>query len=138
MPEPIKVNHIAVVVDDMDTALNFWRDAFGLPLGHTEDNVEEAVRIAFLPIGESEIELIEPTTNDSGVAKYLQKKGAGLHHICIEVDDIAASMMHLKTNGVELINETPRERPNGTLYAFVHPKSTAGVLLELYQLSDRD
>ncbi|MCA9904138.1 MAG: VOC family protein, partial [Anaerolineae bacterium] len=80
------------------------------------------------------IELIQPTTDDSGVAKYLAKKGAGLHHLCIEVEDIAAALAHIAASGAELINETPRTRPDGTRYAFVHPKSTGGVLLELYQL----
>jgi methylmalonyl-CoA/ethylmalonyl-CoA epimerase len=129
-----KINHIAIVVEDVNTALTFWRDALGLPLQHTERNAEEAVDIAFLPAGESEVELIAPISPDSGVAKYLAKKGAGLHHLCLEVDDIAACMERLKTQGVELINDTPKTRPEGTKYAFVHPKSTGGVLLELYEL----
>jgi methylmalonyl-CoA/ethylmalonyl-CoA epimerase len=131
---PIKVNHIAIVVEDVNTALHFWRDAFGLPLQKTERNDEEAVEIAFLPVGDSEIELIAPTTTDSGVAKYLAKKGAGLHHICLEVEDIQGAMQQLRERGAELINETPKTRHDGTLYAFVHPRSTGGVLLELYQL----
>ncbi len=131
---PIKINHVAIVVEDVREALTFWRDALGLPLQHTEINDAEAVEIAFLPIGEGEIELIQPTTDDSGVAKYLAKKGAGLHHLCIEVDDITAALARIAESGAELINETPRTRPDGTRYAFVHPKSTGGVLLELYQL----
>ncbi|MCL4250992.1 MAG: methylmalonyl-CoA epimerase [Anaerolineae bacterium] len=131
---PIKINHVAIVVEDVREALTFWRDALGLPLQHTEINDAEAVEIAFLPIGEGEIELIQPTTDDSGVAKYLAKKGAGLHHLCIEVDDITAALARITDSGAELINETPRTRPDGTRYAFVHPKSTGGVLLELYQL----
>lgn len=130
---PIKINHIAVVVDDVQAALGFWHEALGIPLAHVEHNEAEAVDIAFLPLGEGEIELIAPFTADSGVAKYLAKKGAGLHHLCIDVDDIAAALDRLKERGVELINEEPRQRPDGTLYAFVHPKSTGGVLLELYQ-----
>jgi methylmalonyl-CoA/ethylmalonyl-CoA epimerase len=131
---PIQVNHIAVVVEDIDTALSFWRDALGLPLSHQEDNPDEAVKIAFLPIGDSEIELLQPTTGDSGIAKYVAKKGTGLHHICIEVENIEDSISQLKAKDTELINETPRTRPDGTRYAFVHPKSTGGVLLELYEL----
>lgn len=131
---PIKINHVAIVVEDVREALIFWRDALGLPLQHTEINDAEAVEIAFLPIGEGEIELIQPTTDDSGVAKYLAKKGAGLHHLCIEVEDITAALARIAESGAELINETPRTRPDGTRYAFVHPKSTGGVLLELYQL----
>ena len=131
---PIKINHVAVVVEDVQAAIGFWRDALGLPLQHTERNEAEAVEIAFLPVGEGEIELIQPITEDSGVAKYLAKKGAGLHHLCIEVEDIAAALARIAASGAELINESPRTRPDGTRYAFVHPKSTGGVLLELYQL----
>ncbi len=130
----MKINHIAIVVEDVDVARQFWEVALGLEVQHTERNEEEAVEIAFLPTGESEIELIAPITDDSGVAKYLAKKGAGLHHLCLEVDDIAARLEHLKAHNVELINDTPKTRPDGTKYAFVHPRSTGGVLLELYEL----
>lgn len=133
---PIKVNHIAIVVEDVNNALTFWRDALGLNLEHTERNDDEAVEIAFMPLGDSEIELISPTTGDSGVAKYMAKKGAGLHHLCIEVEDIQATMERLIEHSIELINEVPKTRPNGTKYAFIHPKSTGGVLLELYELPD--
>lgn len=131
---PVKINHIAIVVENVDEALRFWRDALGLPLHHVEHNEAEAVDIAFLPVGEGEIELIAPFTEDSGVAKYLAKRGAGLHHLCLEVDDIEAALRALAEQGAELINETPRARPDGTRYAFVHPRSTGGVLLELYEL----
>jgi methylmalonyl-CoA/ethylmalonyl-CoA epimerase len=131
---PVKINHVAIVVPDVEAALRFWRDALGLPLAHTEDNEAEAVKIAFLPVGEGEIELIAPTTADSGVARYLAKTGGGLHHICVEVEDIDASLKQIAANGAELINAEARTRPDGTRYAFVHPKSTGGVLLELYQL----
>ncbi|NWF68417.1 MAG: methylmalonyl-CoA epimerase [Chloroflexi bacterium] len=132
----MKINHIAIVVEDVNAALTFWRDALGLPLQHTERNDGEAVEIAFLPMEghQGEIELIAPITPDSGVAKYLAKKGAGLHHICLEVPDVAAKLEELKSKGIELINDSAKTRPDGTLYAFVHPKSTGGVLLELYQL----
>lgn len=133
---PVKINHVAVVVEDVNAALAFWRDALGLPTTHVEHNEDEQVDIAFLPIGEGEIELIAPFTTDSGVAKYLAKKGQGLHHLCIDVDNIDGVMERLKAAGIELINETPRTRPDGkTRYAFVHPKSTGGVLLELYERS---
>jgi methylmalonyl-CoA/ethylmalonyl-CoA epimerase len=131
---PIKINHIAVVVPDVQAALGFWQRALGLSLSHIERNEGEAVEIAFLPVGDSEIELIAPVTEDSGVAKFLANKGAGLHHLCIEVDDIEASMAQLAANGAQLINESPRTRDDGTRYAFVHPKSTGGVLVELYEL----
>ena len=130
---PIKINHIAIVVEDVQAALGFWHEALGVPLDHVEHNEGEAVDIAFLPLGDGEIELIAPYTDDSGVAKYLAKKGPGLHHLCIDVDDIGAALDQLKARGIELINEEPRLRPDGTRYAFVHPKSTGGVLLELYE-----
>jgi methylmalonyl-CoA/ethylmalonyl-CoA epimerase len=132
---PIKVNHIAVVVHDLDKALLFWRDALRLPLQRTERNESEAVEIAFMPVGDTEIELFAPTTDDSGVAKYLAKTGGGLHHICLEVEDIEASMAHLQAQGIELINTEPRTRPDGIRYCFVHPKSAGGVMVELYEMS---
>ena len=130
----IKIDHLAVVVDDMSAALNFWQNALGLPLQGTETNEHEAVDIAFLPVGESRIELLKPTTEDSGIAKYLAKRGAGMHHLCLAVDDIEAAMAQIIAQGVQLINETPRQREDGTRYAFVHPKSTGGVMVELYEL----
>ncbi|MFQ3565837.1 MAG: methylmalonyl-CoA epimerase [Aggregatilineales bacterium] len=131
---PVRINHIAVVVQNVEAALRFWRDALGLPLHHVEHNEDEAVDIAFLPVGEGEIELIAPFTEDSGVAKYLAKCGPGLHHLCLEVNDIDTALAQIAAAGAELINETPRTRADGTRYAFVHPKSTGGVLLELYEL----
>lgn len=133
MPQ-IKINHIAVVVPEIDSALGFWRDALGLTLERTERNDTEGVEIAFLPTGESEIELIAPTAEDSGVARYLAKTGGGLHHLCLEVEDIDAALAQLAAHNIELINEQPRTRPDGIRYAFVHPRSTGGVLVELYEL----
>ena len=131
---PVKINHVAIVVEDMDSALKFWEEALGLTLKHTECSEEEQSKLAFLSVGESALELIEPTTTDSGVAKYLAKKGAGMHHMCMEVENIEAAMSQLLDYNIELINESPRLRPDGTRYAFVHPRSTGGVLLELYEL----
>jgi methylmalonyl-CoA/ethylmalonyl-CoA epimerase len=133
---PIKIDHLAVVVNDMDAALNFWRDALGLSVSATEHNEHEAVDVAFLPVGESRVELLQPTSEDSGIAKYLAKRGAGMHHLCIAVADIEAAMKQIAASGVELINETPRTREDGTRYAFVHPKSTGGVMVELYEYKD--
>jgi len=133
---PHRVNHIAVVVADLNNALTFWRDALGLPLERTESNADVVVEIGFLPIGESEIELLQPTNADSGIGKYLEKRGAGLHHICVEVADIEASMAQLRGHDIELINDTPKVRPEGTRYCFVHPRSTGGVLVELYELPE--
>ncbi len=131
----IKIDHIAVVVDDLQSALGFWQDALGLELGAIEDVKEEAVEVAFLTVGSSHIELVRPTTDDSGIAKYLAKRGAGVHHICLAVEDIELAMAKLASSGIELINETPRTKANGTRYAFVHPKSTGGVLVELYEVA---
>lgn len=133
----IKVDHLAVVVEDMDAALKFWQDALGLPLQGTESNEHEAVDVAFLPVGESRIELLKPTTDDSGIAKYLAKRGAGMHHVCIAVTDIESAMKQIADHGVQLINETPRTREDGTRYAFVHPKSTGGVMVELYEVPEK-
>lgn len=133
---PIKVNHIAVVVEDVAAALGFWQQALGLSVDKITRNDEEAVEVAFLEVGNSEIELIAPTTEDSGVAKYLAKKGSGLHHICLEVEDIEAALQQISATGAQLINDTPKAHPDGTRYAFVHPKSTGGVLLELYELPE--
>ncbi len=133
MSAPRAVNHIAVVVENMDAALRFWRDALGIPVQRLENNEAEEVQIAFLPLGDSEIELLEPTTADSGIAKYLARRGPGMHHICLEVEDIEAAMARLAAHGAELINDVPRVRPDGTRYAFIHPKSAGGVLVELYQ-----
>jgi methylmalonyl-CoA/ethylmalonyl-CoA epimerase len=131
-----RINHVAIVVEDLDAALRFWRDALGLPLSKTEENPGENVDIAFLPLGESEIELLKPTDPDSGIGKYLAKKGQGMHHLCVEVDDIDAVIARLTGHGIEMINETPRVRDEGTRYAFVHPKSAGGVLVELYELPE--
>ncbi len=128
-----RIDHVAVVVENLEAALAFWRDALGLPLTRTERNETEGVAIAFLPVGESEIELLEPTDAESGIGRYLAKRGQGMHHVCVEVDDIEGTMARLTAHGVELINETPRLRDDGTRYAFVHPRSASGVLVELYQ-----
>ncbi|GAB4411500.1 MAG: methylmalonyl-CoA epimerase [Anaerolineae bacterium] len=130
-----RIDHVAVVVEDLEAALGFWRDALGLPLARTEHNETEQVAIAFLPVGDSEIELLEPTEADSGIGRYLAKRGQGMHHVCVEVEDLEAALARLVAHGVELINETPRTRDDGTRYAFVHPRSASGVLVELYQKS---
>lgn len=131
----MKINHLAVVVENLDTALGFWRDALGLELHDTEINEAEQVKIGFLEIGESKIELLEPTNPESGIGKYLAKKGAGMHHVCVEVDNIETAMQQLRDKNVELINDSPKTRPEGTRYCFIHPKSTGGVLVELYELT---
>ena len=129
-----KINHIAVAINDIDSSLTFWRDALGLELAELRDVPAESAQIAFLPIGGTEVELVQPTTDDSGLAKYIEKRGQGLHHLCLETDDIEAMMAQLKEKGIQLINESPRTGTDGKKYAFIHPKSTGGVLIELYQV----
>src|SRR5258707_15845502 len=131
-----RINHLAIVVEDIEAALGFWHEALGLPLGKVERNDGEEVDIAFLPLGEAEIELLAPINETSGVAKYLAKRGAGMHHLCIEVDDIHATMERLSAHRVELINDAPKVNSEGHKYCFVHPRSTGGVLLELYERMD--
>lgn len=135
MPVVKKINHIAILVDDLDATINFWRDALGLELTHTEDVPGEQAIIAFLPTGDSEIELVQPTTLDSGLARYLSKRGPGMHHICLEVDDIVGMLAQLKAKGIQLINDEPKVGTDGRKYAFVHPKSAHGVMVELYELN---
>jgi len=134
MPRITKINHVAVLVDDMEKALSFWRDALGMDLHELRDVPAEASQVAFLPLPGSEVELVRPTTDDSGIAKYLAKRGPGMHHLCLEVDDIEAMLAQLKGKGVRLINESPRASSDGKRYAFIHPDGTGGVLVELYQV----
>src|SRR5688572_6302012 len=134
MPKVKKINHVAVVVGDMEKALSFWRDALDMDLHELRDVPAEKSQVAFLPLPGSEVELVMPTTDDSGIAKYLSKRGPGLHHICLEVDDIEGMLEQLRSKSVRLINEEPRTTSDGKKYAFIHPESTAGVLVELYQL----
>ena len=134
MPKVKQINHIAIVIDDMEKALSFWRDALGMELHGLRDVPAEKSEVAFLPLPGSEVELVRPTTDDSGIAKYLAKRGPGMHHICLEVDDIEGMMTQLKSKGVRLINEEPRMTADGKRYAFIHPESTSGVLVELYQI----
>jgi methylmalonyl-CoA/ethylmalonyl-CoA epimerase len=130
-----KINHVAIVVKDIDEALKFWRDQLGLELDHVEDVPSQASKVAFLPVGEGEVELVQPTTADAGIAKYLETRGEGMHHLCIEVDDIAEHLILLKEKQVRLINEEPLVLP-GRKMAFIHPKATNGVLIELYEITD--
>jgi methylmalonyl-CoA/ethylmalonyl-CoA epimerase len=128
-----RINHVAVVVEDMERALAFWRDALGIALHELRDVPAEQSQVAFLPLAGSEVELVRPTSTDSGIAKYLAKRGPGMHHICLEVDDIAGMLAQLKARSIRLINEEPRTAADGRRYAFIHPESTGGVLVELYQ-----
>lgn len=129
-----KINHIALAVNNIQEALSFWQDTLGLPLQKIEQVPREASAVAFLPVGSSEIELVEPTSPDSGLARYLDKRGPGMHHICLEVDDIHAMAQELQAGGVQLIQDEPVVAEDGRQYLFIHPKAAYGVLVELYQL----
>ena len=135
MPRITAINHVAVVVDDMEKSLAFWRDALGIQLQELRDVPAEKSRVAFLPIAGAEVELVMPTTDDSGIAKYLAKRGPGMHHICLEVDHLVSMLAQLKAKNIRLSNDEPRTSADGKKYAFIHPESTGGVLVELYQLA---
>ena len=130
-----RVNQVAIVVEDIEEALGFWRDSLGLSLSHVEDVPDQESLVAFLPVGEAEVELVEPTAEESGVARYLKKRGPGIHHICFEVDDIDSCLSILKERQVRLINEEAIIGTGGKRIAFIHPEATHGVLVELYEIS---
>jgi methylmalonyl-CoA/ethylmalonyl-CoA epimerase len=129
----LRLDHIGIAVNDIQNALELFENALGMRLDHVSDEEGGKTRVAFMPIGGSDVELVEPLESESGLAKFLTKRGEGIHHICFEVDDIEAALARLKEHGTQLIDETPRVNSNGTRYAFIHPKSAHGVLIELYQ-----
>ncbi len=129
----MKIDHLGIATREINEALKFWQDALGLENIHTEEVVEQKVLTAMLPIGDTRIELLEPTSPDSPISKFLEKRGGGIHHIAVEVENIEESLAALKARGVKLIDETPKAGAGGCLIAFVHPSSTNGVLLELVQ-----
>jgi methylmalonyl-CoA epimerase len=129
----MKINHLGIATKGIEEALKFWSDALGLENVHTEVVEDQKVRVAMLPLGESRLELLEPTSGDSPISKFLEKRGGGIHHIAVEVDDIDASLAQLKAKGARLIDESPRIGAEECLVAFVHPSSANGVLLELVQ-----
>lgn len=127
------LDHVAIVVRDLDKAIEVYRDAFGLELSMVEEVPEQQVRAAIFGRGMGRVELICPTVKDSGVARFLEKRGEGLHHICIEVEDIEEAMASLKARGAPLVDEVPKPGAGGSKVAFIHPKGTGGVLTELRQ-----
>jgi methylmalonyl-CoA/ethylmalonyl-CoA epimerase len=129
----MNIEHIGIATHNIEDALAFWRDALGLRVAETEEVAEQQVRVAMLPLGEPRIELLEPTSESSPVAKFLEKRGPGIHHIAVRVDDIRATLQSLKEQGARLIDETPRTGAGGCLVAFVHPSAAGGVLLELVE-----
>jgi methylmalonyl-CoA/ethylmalonyl-CoA epimerase len=129
----MKLEHIGIATRGIEEAVEFWRDALGLEVIETEEVAEQKVRVAMLPVGEPRVELLEPTSEDSPIARFLEKRGPGIHHIALRVDDIRATLARLKEKGARLIDETPRPGAGGCLVAFIHPSSANGVLLELVE-----
>ena len=128
------INHIAIIVEDIESSLEFWSDTMGMELDCVEEVPTQQAKVAFFRLGQSQIELIKPTTDDSGAALFLAKRGEGMHHIALEVQDLDSMLVRLQAKGVRLINETPLVAAQGRRAAFIHPKSANGVLVELYQL----
>ena len=136
LPETVRrigrVHHVALIVRSIDASLGLWRDALALELERILDIPSDGVRIAFLGVGESKIELVEPTDSSTGVARFLESKGEGFHHVCFEVPNLAETLLRLEIDGVELIDTAPRKGAEGPV-AFLHPRSCHGVLVELIE-----
>lgn len=131
----MKIDHLGIAVNSLEEGIKFYKETLGLEVSCTEIVAEQMVEVAMLPIGESRLELLEATSLESPIAKFIEKRGPGIHHICIEVEDINAKLDELKAAGARLIDERPRIGVGGHLIAFVHPKSSSGVLIELVQKS---
>ena len=129
-----RIDHLAIVVDDIETALKFWRDGLGLEVSHVEDMPDQGAVVTFLTIGDQNVELVEPTDDESGMARFLEKRGPGMHHVALEVEDIEDSLEHLEAAGIRLIHDEPVVGAGGRRIAFIHPESTHGVLVELYEM----
>ncbi len=129
-----KINHIGIAVQSLADAVPFYRDNLGMAFKGTEEVAEQKVTVAFLEIGESKIELLEPTADDSPVAKFIEKNGPGIHHIAYEVEDIEAAIAKLTADGARMIDSVPRNGAHGARIAFIHPKTSRGVLTELCQM----
>jgi len=127
----LKINHLGIAVNSIEESRNFWEGILGLSFEGTETVEEQKVTTAFLPIGESEVELLESTAPDGPVAKYIEKKGEGIQHVAFQVENLEAALAELKEKGIRLIDEKPRKGAGGAMIAFLHPKSTNGVLVEL-------
>jgi len=133
----MKIDHIGIATNGIATGADLWRDLLGLHPHEIEEVPQQKVRVCMLPLGDSRIELLEPMSDDSPISKFLEKRGPGIHHIAVEVDDISAVLAELKDKGAKLIDEQPRAGAGGCLVAFIHPSSTGGVLLELVQHLNR-
>lgn len=132
----LKIDHLGIAVDSIDQATTFWRDVLGLPLEGTETVETQKVTTAFMPVGESEVELLESTSPEGPVAKYIAKRGQGIQHVAFRVDNIEAALAELKARGVPLIDQVPRPGAGGAKIAFLHPKAANGVLVELCERDD--
>lgn len=128
-----KIDHLGIVVRDLDAAIAHWQELYGLELSHREVVEDQGVEVAKFLVGESAVELISPVRDDTGIAKYLEKRGEGIHHVCYEVDDLEAQLGDIAAKGGRLIDDKPRVGAGGDLVAFVHPKASSGVLTELKQ-----
>jgi len=126
-----KINHIGVAVKQLESSLHVFQELLGMKCSGVEEVKEQNVKVAILPIGESKIELLESTSPEGNIAKYIEKKGEGIHHIAFEVNDLEAILVDLKKKGVQLIDQEPRSGAGGARIAFLHPKSTNGILIEL-------
>jgi methylmalonyl-CoA/ethylmalonyl-CoA epimerase len=129
----LRVDHVGIAVTSLDERIRFWHDALGLTLGGTETVATEGVRVAFLPVGESRIELLEAARPDSSIAKFIEKRGEGIHHITLQVEAIQPVLDRLRARGVQLLDDTPRPGASGTKVAFLHPRAAGGVLVELVE-----
>jgi len=138
MPRVRRIDHVAIVVDDIDQALAFWRDGLGLEVSHVEDVPSQQSVVAFLPTDHGAIELVKPTDKESGIARFLDKRGPGVHHVCFQVEDLEASLAALQDKGVRLINPEPVIGTAGKRIAFIHPESAHGVLVELYEMTAQE
>ena len=128
-----ELDHVGIAVDDLDAALEFYAGALGLEVEASEDVPSQGVRAHFVRVGSATLELLEATTAESPVRRFVDRRGAGLHHVTLRVDDVAAALARLRARGVRLVDETPREGAEGALVAFVHPAAAHGVLVELKQ-----
>jgi len=132
----LKIDHLGIAVNSIEAGKQFWSDILGLQFEGAETVEEQKVTTAFFPVGESEVELLESTAPDGPVAKYIEKKGTGIQHIAFRVENIDAALQELKDKGVQLIDQTPRRGAGGAKIAFLHPKATGGVLVELCERGD--
>jgi methylmalonyl-CoA epimerase len=133
-----RISHLGIATADVNASLNFLAEGLGLQVGGSEVVESDAVRVSFIPVGESRLELLEPVGEEGPVQKYLAARGPGIHHICLEVDDLEGMLSQLREKGITLIDTQPRRGAHGTLVAFVHPKSANGILIELVQAGSGD